>query len=268
MSVRTSRIPIFALALGLLAAIQLPARAVSPGGHGAATDAGVVSVAVAADFIRTLQELNTAFVRTGGGRLLISAGSTGKLYAQIRAGAPYDVLLAADTAIPRLLVRQGLGVAASRFTYARGRLALWSRSAQRVDNKGLVLKYGKFRHLAIADPKIAPYGAAARAVLRHLGLWRTLQPRIVRGEDVGQTFQFAVSGNAGLAFVALAQLKDPAFAPGGSYWIVPQGLYAPIDQQAVLLERARHDAAAVAFMKFLHSPAARAILRRYGYDVH
>ncbi len=266
MTVRRSRIRIFALTLGLLAAVQIPVHAAPIGRH--STNSGsVVDVAVAADFIHTLQDLGTAFASAGGGHIVISAGSTGKLYAQIHAGAPYDVLLAADVSTPRLLVKQGLGVAASRFTYARGRIALWSRSPRRVDNKGLVLRNGKFRHLAIANPKTAPYGAAAREVLQHLGLWQTLRTRIVRGDDIGQTFQFAASGNAGLAFVALAQLKDPAFPASGSYWIVPQKLYAPIDQQAVLLERARNNAAAIAFVKFLHSHRARTIIRRYGYNV-
>ncbi|MHB8345660.1 MAG: molybdate ABC transporter substrate-binding protein [Acidiferrobacterales bacterium] len=260
MTLGAARTCVFALALGLLAAKWMPAHAASAG-------VGAVNVAVAADFIPTLRDLGASFARTGAGYLVIIAGSTGKLYAQIRAGAPYDVLLAADAATPRLLVRQHLGVAASRFTYARGRLALWSPSPKRVDSKGLVLRDGKFRHLAIADPKIAPYGAAARAVLQHMGLWRTLQNRIVRGEDVAQTLQFAVSRNAGIAFVALAQLMNPAFKAGGSYWIVPQGLYAPLDQQAVLLERAKDSPAAIAFMEFLHSRTARAIIRRYGYDV-
>ncbi|MDA8363103.1 MAG: molybdate ABC transporter substrate-binding protein [Gammaproteobacteria bacterium] len=253
-----------AFALGLLIAVHVPAHAATPD----ETAADVVNVAVAADFTDTLKDLGAAFSRTGAGHLVISAASTGKLYAQIRAGAPYDVLLSADAATPGLLVRQGLAVAASRFTYARGKLVLWSRSPRRVDSKGLVLTKGKFRHLAIANPQFAPYGKAACATLRNLGLWRTLLPRIVYGEDIGQTFQFAVSGNAGLAFVALAQLRDPSFKAGGSRWIVPQRLYAPIDQQAVLLDRARNDAAAVAFMKFLHSRRARAIIRRYGYGIN
>ncbi len=226
-----------------------------------------VDVAVAADFIDTLKALGTAYARADGGHLVISAASTGTLYTEIRDGAPYDVMLSADAATPRLLVKQGLAVAASRFTYARGRLVLWSRSPRRVDSKGRVLRTGKFRHLAIANPQFAPYGQAARAVLRNLGLWHSLHPRIVYGEDVGQTFQFAASGNAGLAFVALAQIRDPAFRVNGSYWIVPQKLYAPIEQQAVLLSRARNDAGALFFLKFLHSAQARAIIRRHGYGV-
>jgi len=251
--------------VGLLAGVQSPAYAsmAAPAKRIAAT--GVVNVAVAANFIHTVKDLGAEFTRLGGGRLVISSGSTGKLYAQIRAGAPYDVLLSADAAIPRLLVKQGMAAADSRFTYARGRLALWSRSPTLVDQNGEVLRSGKFRHLAIANPKTAPYGAAARMVLQRLGLWPSLRARIVQGEDIGQTFQFASSGNAELAFVALAQLKDPGKAVIGSYWLVPQHLYAPIDQQAVLLDHARDNAAARSFLKFLRSPAAQTVIRRYGY---
>lgn len=248
--------------LCLLVPVRFPAQAAPPA---PAAGGGVVSVAVAADFLHTLEHLGTAFARTGAGRLAITPGSTGKLYAQIRAGAPFDILLSADTATPLRLVRDKLAVAASRFTYARGRLVLWSRSARRVDGSGRVLASGRFRHLAIADPDTAPYGAAARNVLRRLGLWQRLQPRIVSGEDVGQTFEFAASGNAALAFVALAQIKDPGHAAGGSYWIVPQRLYPPINQQAVLLTRAAHNRAAAAFMRFLHGAAARTIIRQDGY---
>ncbi|MHB8453378.1 MAG: molybdate ABC transporter substrate-binding protein [Acidiferrobacterales bacterium] len=256
-----------ALAFGLLGGMQIPLRAGASVLDKPAATANEVNVAVAANFIHTVEDLGTEFAGRGGGRLVISSGSTGKLYAQIHAGAPYDILLSADAATPGRLVEQGLAVAGSRFTYARGRLVLWSRSPTLVDRDGKVLRGKKFRHLAIANPKTAPYGAAALAALRHLGLWQSVRSRIVRGEDIGQTFQFADSGNAELAFVALAQLKDPDLRSGGSYWLVPQNLYPPINQQAVLLERAKSNSAALAFLSFLQSPAAQSIIRRYGYGV-
>ena len=260
MSTRKRLMRVIALVAALVTSIQVPTAAA----QGSAT-AAVINVAVAANFTRTLAELAKDFARHGGTRLVISSGSTGKLYAQIRAGAPYDILLSADSATPRLLVAQGMASARSRFTYARGRLALWSRSSKLVDSDGNVLRSGNFRHLAIANPKTAPYGAAARSVLRNLGLWQSVKARIVQGEDIAQTFQFADSGNAELAFVALAQVMDPKRPAGGSYWLVPQKLYSPIDQQAVLLDRAKDNAAALAFLKYLRSPSAKAIMRRYGY---
>ncbi len=261
----TQRLFSIALVFGLLGGMQIPAQAGAPIPNKPAATAGEVNIAVAANFIHTAEDLGAEFARLGGSRLVISSGSTGKLYAQIRAGAPYDILLSADATTPHRLVKQGLAVAGSRFTYARGRIALWSRSPTLVDGDGKVLRGEKFRHLAIANPKTAPYGAAALSVLRNLGLLESVRPRLVQGEDIGQTFQFADSGNAELAFVALAQLKDAGLKTGGSYWLVPQKLYPPINQQAVLLERARSNAAALAFLNFLRRPAAQTIIRRYGY---
>ena len=260
MLIRDRLVHIIAFAAGLLAWGQmLPAAAQS-----GAPDR-VINVAVAANFTQTLSELAKDFARHGGARVVISSGSTGKLYAQIRAGAPYDIMLSADSATPRLLVAQGMAFADSRFTYARGKLVLWSQSPTLVDKQGAVLGSGDFRHLAIANPKTAPYGAAARATLQHLGLWQSVKARIVEGEDIGQTFQFADSGNAELAFVALAQVQDPYRPTGGSYWIVPSDLYPPIDQQAVLLKRAKDNSAARAFLKYLRSPAAMAVMHHFGY---
>jgi len=245
------------LALTLVActALTLPAPA----------RAAEVRVAVAANFVGTLDRLGKAFGAESGDTLLVSSGSTGKLYAQIRNGAPYDVLLAADVEHPRRLEQEKLAVAGSRFTYARGQLALWSRDSGRVNTEASVLRTDSFKHLAIANPQTAPYGAAAQQVLAHLGLWETLTPRLVRGEDIGQTFQFVQSGNAELGFVALAQIRQLKPEARGSFWLVPTRLYDPIQQQGVLLTRAKENAAARAFMTFLRSQRGREIIQADGY---
>ena len=244
------------LALVVTAALALVA---------APAPAAEVRVAVAANFVGTLDRLGKAFGAESGNTLLVSSGSTGKLYAQIRNGAPYDVLLAADVVHPQRLEQEKLAVAGSRFIYARGQLALWSRDPGRVDAEAGVLRRGDFRHLAIANPSTAPYGAAARQALQHLGLWETLAPRLVRGEDIGQTFQFVQSGNAELGFVALAQIRQLKPDARGSFWLVPARLYDPIEQQGVLLTRAKDNAAARAFLVFLQSKRAREIIRADGY---
>ena len=227
--------------------------------------AAEVRVAVAANFVGTLDRLGKVFQTGSGNTLLVSSGSTAKLYAQIRNGAPYDVLLAADAEHPRRLEQEGLAVAGSRFTYARGQLALWSRDPGRVDAEAKVLRTSDFRHLAIANPSIAPYGAAAQQTLQHLGLWETLTPRLVRGEDIGQTFQFVQSGNAELGFVALAQVRRLKPDARGSFWLVPVRLYDAIEQQGVLLTRAKNNAAARAFLAFLQSKRGREIVQADGY---
>ncbi|MDD3449969.1 MAG: molybdate ABC transporter substrate-binding protein [Gammaproteobacteria bacterium] len=227
--------------------------------------AGEVSVAVAANFKATLEEVGAAFTRATGHQVLASSGSTGKLYTQITQGAPFAVLLAADSARPERLEREGHAVAGSRFTYAVGRLVLWSPDPDRVDAEGAVLRDPGLQRLAIANPRSAPYGAAAQEVLEGLGLWDALQPRLVRGENIGQTFQFVASGNAPLGFVALAQVR--AGGQPGSQWLVPQALHAPIEQQAVLLGSGANNPAARAFLDYLRGPEAVAIIERYGYDV-
>lgn len=223
-----------------------------------------VRVAVAANFAPVLSQLATPFREATGHRMLISSGSSGKLYAQIAQGAPFDVLLSADVERPRRLEAQGLAVAGSRFTYARGRLVLWSPTPGAVDPRGDVLRRGDFKRLALANPRIAPYGAAAQDVLRALGLWETLRARFVQGEDIGQTFQFVRTGNAELGFVAWAQVK--AQGKTGSSWLVPEALHRPIEQQAVLLVRARDKKGARAFVDFLRSQAAREVIARAGYS--
>jgi molybdate transport system substrate-binding protein len=224
-----------------------------------------VQVAVAANFLSTVRTLATRFEAEHGDRVLVSSGSTGKLYAQISHGAPYDVFLAADVRRPALLERAGLTVPGSRFTYARGRLVLWSRDPQRIDDRGKVLAQGQLKRIALANPKTAPYGAAARAVLMHLNLWRPQQGRMVFGENVGQTFQFAASGNVDAAFVALSQVRQLPGTRHGSLWLVPENLYPPIEQQAVLLKRAEDNRSARAFVAFLRSPAAKRLITAAGY---
>jgi molybdate transport system substrate-binding protein len=198
--------------------------------------------------------------------VVASFASTGKLYAQIKAGAPFDVLLAADQKTPARLEEEGDIVAGSRFTYATGRLVLWSARAGVVDPQGDVLRSATVDRLAIAHPRVAPYGAAAMEVLQAMGLVQALQPRIVQGEDIGQTYEFVATGNALLGFVALSQVMRDGAVTSGSAWMVPASLHAPLRQDAVLLKSAAHPAAARAWLEFLRSDAARALLRTFGYD--
>lgn len=221
-------------------------------------------LAVAANYTGTMEVLAARFEAQTGHRLRVSYGSTGKLYAQIRHGAPFDVFLAADRRRPRLLEQQGLAVAGSRFTYARGRLALWSPGAVAVTGPE-TLRRGGFVHLAIANPKTAPYGLAAEQVLQHLRLWQSLRPRLVRGENIAQTFHYVDSGAAELGFVALAQLRGPKAPSGGSSWEVPEDLHAPIEQQAVLLRHGAANPAARAFLSFLKGAEAQKVNARFGY---
>ena len=188
---------------------------------GVAAQAAEVTVAVAANFAAPMQKIAAAFERDSGHRVVLAFGSTGKFYAQIRQGAPFAVRLAADPDTPARLVHEGLGSADSRFTYAIGRLALWSRQAGVVDAQGAVLKSGSFDRLALADPKLAPYGAAAMQTLERLGLLAQLRPKLVQGDSIGQAYQFVATGNAALGFVALSQLMLDGQIGAGSAWIVP-----------------------------------------------
>jgi molybdate transport system substrate-binding protein len=194
--------------------------------------------------------------------VLVSFGSTGSHYAQIKNGAPFDAFFSADAERPRLLEGEGVAIAGSRFTYAVGRLVLWSRRVGYVDADGRVLESGTFRFLSIANPDLAPYGVAAREVMIARGVWAQLQGRLVQGTDIGQAYSFVHTGNAELGFVAYAQVKKPGAPIEGSYWLVPESLHAPIEQQAVLL---RDVPAARAFVEFTKSPAALEIIRSYGY---
>lgn len=240
-----------------------PAFALAAVLAGVPADSTRALVAVAANFAPVMEQLRTEFATRTGYRLDVSIGSTGALYAQIVHGAPFDVFLSADVERVARLEREGRAVAGSRFTYAVGRLALWSPGRALAASPQEALARGDFRRLAIALPSVAPYGDAARAVLVRLGLWDGLQPKIVRGESIAQTYQFVATGNAELGFVALAQVigADPS-----SYWRVPADLHAPIEQQAVLLVRAADNPAATAFVTFLTSEPARAIIRAAGYD--
>lgn len=237
----------------LLLALVLPA----------ALPADEIRVAVASNFRPALAAAAERFQHGSGHVVRLIPGSTGKHYAQIRNGAPFDAFFAADSERPSRLEREQRSVPGSRFTYAVGRLVLWSPDAGLVDPDGEVLAAGRFRHLAIANPELAPYGEAARAVLHSLGLWESLAPRLVRGENIAQTFQFVISGNAELGFVARSQLQMPGREFAGSSWQPPPELYPPIEQQAVLL---RETPAGRAFMSFMQGEEARAIVRAYGYD--
>jgi molybdate transport system substrate-binding protein len=231
------------------------------------TMAGEARIAVAANFAAPMQRIAADFERESGHRLLLSTGATGKFFAQITHGAPFEVFLAADDETPARLERDGLAVSGSRFTYAIGRLVLWSARAGFVDEPGAVLERGSFRHLAIANPKTAPYGAAAEETLRNLGLLDKLRPRIVQGENIAQTYQFVASGNAELGFIALAQVSGGAAPAGGSQWVVPAAMHAPIRQDAALLARGRGNPAALAFLAYLKSEKARSVIRAYGYEL-
>ena len=226
--------------------------------------AGEIRVAVASNFSNAMVAIADQFETETGHTVKLSFGSTGKHYAQIVNGAPFDAFFAADVKRPELLEKEGLGMAGSRFTYAVGKLILWSPEPDLVDPHADILKQGTFRHLAIANPKLAPYGVAARQVLQSLELWQDMQGRLVRGENIGQAFQFVASGNAELGFVARSQLKYPGQEATGSAWEVPQSLYDPIEQQAVLLNDKQ---AARAFMSFVHSDSAIRIIRAHGYEI-
>lgn len=228
-------------------------------GTAAAAEAGEVHVAVATNFAKTARELAAAFQAELGDTVVVSEGSTGKLYAQIVNGAPFEVFLSADGERPRRLVAEGYAVDGTRFSYALGQLVLWSRDPARV--KGASALRGEFRHLSIANPELAPYGAAARETLAKLGLWDSLQGRIVRGEDIGQAYQFVATGHAELGFVALSQLAGAQ----GSRWLVPADHHAPLVQQAVLLIPGRENDAARAFLAFLQGDTARKRIEAAGY---
>ena len=224
--------------------------------------ADAIRVAVASNFKHAIKPITERFETLTGHRVTLIFGATGKHYAQIMNGAPFDVFLAADTKRPRLLEERGKALAGSRFTYALGRLVLWSPDPALVDARGKVLDEPDFRYLAIANPKLAPYGKAAREVLEARGLWESMRGRVVRGENVAQAFQFVSSGNADLGFVAYSLLRVPGRPATGSVWEVPATLYSPIDQQAVLL---RSNDTAESFLSFVRSSESLAIIRDFGY---
>ena len=228
--------------------------------------ADVVQVAVAANFTAPARALAEVFARTTGHEARLSFGATGAFYTQIKNGAPFDVLLAADNERPARLEKEGDTVPGSRFTYATGQLVLWSAKPGLVDDEGAVLKHGQFGKIAIANPKNAPYGAAAVEAMNKLGLAATLQPKLVTGESIGQTFNFIATGNAELGFVALAQVLEGGKLKSGSMWVVPAQYHAPIIQDAVILKRAANNPAAKAWMELLKTPQSKALIRSYGYE--
>lgn len=228
-------------------------------------DAAEITVAVAANFRSALEALEPAFEAAAGHDMLIASGSTGQLYAQIRNGAPYDLFLSADQDRARRLVDEGLADAESLFTYATGRLALWSRDPEGVDDTTLE-RLGElgFRYFSIAEPDVAPYGAAAREVLMNLGVWETIQPRLVKGQNVAQAFAHLNTQNAELGLIALSQALS--YDDGASFRIVPDVLHSPVRQDAVLLRRSKAPEAALEFLDYLRSPEALAIIRGLGFE--
>ncbi len=225
-----------------------------------------VNVAVAANFTAPMNAIAAEFAKDTGHRAKPAFGSSGKFYAQIKHGAPFQMLLSADDETPAKLIQEGMAQAESRYTYAIGTLVLWSAKPGYVDAKGEVLKKGQFNKIALANPKLAPYGKAAVEVLTGMGLLDALTPKFVQGENIAQTWQFASTGNAELGFVALSQVMQDGKIASGSAWIVPGKLHTPIRQDAVILAAGRGNTAAEALMKYLKSPKARAIIQSYGYD--
>lgn len=241
-------LPICALALGLAA----PSLAAD------------TQVAVAANFTEPAKEIAAGFAKATGHRAILSFGASGAFYTQMAHGAPFELFLSADADRPEQAEKDGLAVPGTRFTYAVGRLVLYSTDPTLVDGRGIVLKRGIFDKIAIADPAAAPYGLAAIQTINKLGLGKQLLPHLVKGASIAQAFQFVQSGAAQLGFVAQSQVINVA---GGSRWLVPEDMHAPIEQQAILLKTGATNAAAKAFLAYLKSPPARAIIQRYGYEV-
>jgi molybdate transport system substrate-binding protein len=233
---------------------------------GTQAQADEVSVAVAANFTAPMQKIAAEFEKDTGHKVVSSFGATGKFYAQIKSGAPFEVLLAADDETPAKLIKENAAVVGSQFSYAIGKLVLWSAKPAIVDDAGAVLKNAGFDHLAIANPKLAPYGAAALETMKAMGVYDSLQPKIVTGESIAQAHQFISTGNALLGFVALSQvLKDGKIE--GSSWIVPTKLYSPIRQDGVILEKGKGKPAAEALMKYLKSDKVKAVITSFGYEL-
>jgi len=224
-------------------------------------------VAVAANFTKPMNEIAAEFEKATGHTVKLSFGASGKFVSQLENGAPFDVFLSADEKNPIKLEELGLAVTGSRFTYAIGKLVLWSSTANYVDSEGEILTIGKFKHLAIADPKLAPYGAAAIELLKNRGLLEKIQPLFVQGENIAQTYEFISTGNAELGFVALSQVSENGKIPQGSAWIVPEDLYKPIRQDAVLLKKGAENPAATALLEYLKTVPALEIIEKYGYGL-
>ncbi len=233
----------------------------------AAAHAAEAQVAVAANFAEPIKAIAAVLEKTTGHTLKISTGASGAFYTQIKNGAPFDVFLSADDERPAMLEKDGLSQPGTRLTYATGKLVLWSAKAGRVDGQGKVLQAPNLGKVAFANPKTAPYGTAAMQVVERLGVKDTVTPRLVQGESIGQTFNFVKTGNADVGFVALSQVLVAGKLKEGSMWVIPQTLYDPIRQDAVLLKRGADNAAAKALMQLLQSPDIQDLIRSYGYDI-
>ena len=231
------------------------------------THAAEVHIAVAANFTAPINEIAAAFEKASGHKVIAAFGPTGGLYTQIKHGAPVEVFLAADDSTPARLETEGEILAGSRFTYAIGKLVLWSASAGYVDAQGEVLRRNEFNHLSIGNPKTAPYGLAATQVLARLGLSEAVKPKLVEGTNITQAYQFVATGNAELGFVALSQVFKDGQISGGSAWIVPEDMYEPIRQDAVILNKGKDNPAAAALVDYLKGPKAAAVIKSYGYDL-
>jgi molybdate transport system substrate-binding protein len=227
--------------------------------------AAEVKVAVAANFAKTLEEITVQFEKDTGHKVLATPGATGKFYAQIVNGAPFEILISADDETPRKLAKEAKAIAETQFTYAIGTLALWSPDANLVDQGGGILKTDKFKFLAIANAKVAPYGQAAVQTMLKLGILTKLEPRVVQGENIAQTYQFVTSGNAQLGFVALSQITENGKVKSGSAWIVPQEFHDQIKQDAILLNNGKDSIAGKALLEYLKSDKAKKIIASYGY---
>lgn len=233
--------------------------------------ADVVQVAVGANFNAPMKIIAADFEKETGHRAVIALGTVGKFFAQIKSGAPFEVLISSDKETPDKLVAEGLALDETRYSYAIGKLVLWSAKAGYVDPQGEVLKTGDFKHLALANPKLAVYGAAARAAMQRLGVWERIEPRIVLAENITQAHQFVATGNAELGFVALSQIIDVEKGDGsiaqGSAWVLPPDLYPQIRQDAIVLKRGERNPAAYALVDYLKGERARTVIRNYGYDL-
>ncbi len=231
------------------------------------TKADEVNVAVAANFSGPMRLIAADFERATGHKAVIAHGTVGKFYSQIKAGAPFELLVSADEDTPARLEAEGLALPETRFTYAIGKLVLWSTKPGLVDEKGEVLKRGEFLHLAIANPKVAVYGAAAMTVLEKLGLQAQVASKLVTGENITQAHQFVATGNADLGFVALSQIYKDGHYAEGSHWRVPESLYPPLRQDAVILTRGKDSTAARSLLAWLRSDAAKKVIRAHGYEL-
>ena len=232
-----------------------------PLGHARAE---TITVAVASNFTAPAEELAQAFEESTGHNVRLTFGSSGKLLAQITHGAPFDAFLSADQSKPQRLTDDNLAVEGTQFTYALGTLALWTAADESAEDR---LRQGRYNHLALASPRLAPYGAAAMQVLENMGLIRASRPRLVMGESITQTWQFVSTGNADIGFVALSQIMKDGIIKSGNAWMIPSDLYDPVRQDAVLLNRAEFNATAQEWLRFLQSDSAHLILRRYGYGL-